>query len=54
MVKGASQALGVRAIARDIGVSFDKPVQTNTDATAAIGIGSRSGLGKVRHIEVNQ
>ena len=34
--------------------SFVKPIQTNTDASAAIGIGSRLGIGKVRHIEVNQ
>ena len=54
MVKGASQALGLKAIAKDIGISFDKPIQINTDASAAIGIGSRLGLGKVRHIEVNQ
>ena len=54
MVKGASQAMGLRAIAVDIGVSFVGPIQINTDASAAIGIGSRLGLGKVRHIEVNQ
>ena len=47
MVKGASQALGLRAIAKDIGISFVKPIQINTDASAAIGIGSRLGLGKV-------
>ena len=54
MVKGASQALGLKAIAEDVGVSLQAPIQINTDASAAIGIGSRLGLGKVRHIEVNQ
>ena len=54
MVKGASQAMGLRAIAEDVGVSFDGPIQINADASAAIGIGSRLGIGKVRHIEVNQ
>ena len=54
MVKVASQALGLRAVAEDIGVSFAGPMKTNTDASAAIGIGSRLGLGKVRQIEVNQ
>ena len=46
--------MGVRAIAGDIGVSFVKPIQINTDASAAIGIGSRLGIGKVRHTEVKQ
>ena len=46
--------MGLRAIAEDMGVSLRAPIQINTDASAAIGIGSRLGLGKVRHIEVNQ
>ena len=54
MVKGASQALGMVAVAEDLGTTLDEPIQLNTDASAAIGIGSRLGLGKVRHIEVNQ
>ena len=54
MVKGASQSLGLRGIADDLGVTYKEPIQINTDASAAIGIGSRLGLGKVRHIEVNQ
>ena len=54
MVKGASQAMGLKAIMDDLGVSLKGPIQINTDASAAIGIGSRLGLGKVRHIEVNQ
>ena len=29
-------------------------IRINTDASAAKGIASRKGLGKVRHIEVNQ
>ncbi len=54
MVKGASQAMGLKAIAEDIGAKFAGPIQINADASAAIGIGSRLGVGKVRHIEVNQ
>ena len=54
MVKGASQAIGLRAIMDDLGVSLKRPIEINTDASAAIGIGSRLGIGKVRHIEVNQ
>ena len=54
MVKGASQSIGLRGIADDLGVIYKGPIQINTDASAAIGIGSRLGTGKVRHIEVNQ
>ena len=38
----------------DLGVQFDGPIKAKTDASAAIGIASRLGVGKVRHIEVNQ
>ena len=37
---------------RDFGI--DLPITILTDASAAKGIASRKGLGKVRHIEVNQ
>ena len=52
MVKGASVALGVRSVLNDMGVR--KTIRLSTDASAAKGIASRKGLGKVRHIEVNQ
>ena len=48
MVKGASVGLGTRELIRDLGVNLRTKV--NTDASAAIGIASRKGLGKVRHI----
>jgi hypothetical protein len=54
LVKGGSVSLGVKAIAMDMGMEFKKPIVLNSDASAAIGIGSRIGSGKVRHIEVNQ
>ena len=54
MVKGASQSIGLRGLADDLGVTYKGPIQINTDASAAIGIGSRLGTGKVTHIEVNQ
>ena len=44
--------LGIRAMARDLGVSIG--VNVKTDASAAKGIASRKGLGKVRHIDVSQ
>jgi hypothetical protein len=52
LVRGASLGLGVRAILGDLGIK--SRVVINTDASAAKGIASRRGLGKVRHIEVNQ
>ena len=52
IVRGASIAMGMRSIMRDFGV--DLPITILTDASAAKGIASRRGLGKVRHIEVNQ
>ena len=52
LVKGASVALGVRSMLGDMGVTVR--VRVSTDASAAKGIASRRGLGKVRHIEVHQ
>ena len=52
MVKGASVALGVIGMLADFGVSVK--VTLHTDLAAATGIGSRRGMGKVRHIELNQ
>ena len=52
MVKGASVGLGVKELMRDLGMQLRTRVLT--DASAAIGIASRKGLGRVRHIEVNQ
>ena len=54
LVKGASQGIGIRNILGDIGVESIERVQVLSDASAAIGIASRRGSGKVRHIEVNQ
>ena len=45
---GMAQALGVQAIAADMGWEL-KP-RVYSDATAAIGISKRRGLGKVRHL----
>ena len=48
-VKGASVGLGMRALYRDIG--YDLPLRLWTDSSAAVGICSRQGLGKLRHLE---
>ncbi len=54
MVKGASVALGIKALSEDLGRQYEVPIEIKTDASAAIGIANRIGVGKVRHIEVNQ
>ena len=50
MVKGASNALGISAMLKDAGLDFG--IELETDASAATGIASRRGLGRVRHIEL--
>ena len=52
MVKGGSMALGVRSMLADMGIKVE--IRIRTDASAAKGIASRRGLGKIRHIEVHQ
>ena len=46
---GIAQALGIQSIARDLGM--DMRLRVHTDATAAIGIACRRGLGKIRHLD---
>ena len=50
LVKGASQALGLQSVIGDLGVRWD--IVLHSDATAAIGICRRRGLGKIRHLSV--
>ena len=52
IVKGASVGMGLQAVLRDFEV--ETSITIKSDATAAIAIASRRGLGKVRHIEVCQ
>ena len=52
LVKGGSNSLGMRALMNDLGV--DVKLKLKSDASAAIGIASRRGLGKIRHLEVSQ
>ena len=46
---GAAQALGIQSIMKDAGWAVD--VHLHSDATAAIGIARRKGLGKHRHLD---
>ena len=52
MVKGGSIGLGFQAMLQEFGVKV--PITIRSDASAAIGIVMRRGLGKVRHIDVTQ
>ena len=54
MVRAGSVALGIESLMADLGMREVGPIALNTDASAAIGISARIGIGKVRHIEVNQ
>lgn len=51
VVKGASRGMGFRSLACDLGLSCDFTLWS--DASAAIGICRRKGLGKIRHLEVS-
>ena len=48
---GASQSLGMQALAKDFG--FDWSIHLHSDAMAAIGVCRRKGLGKIRHLAVS-
>ena len=52
MVRGGAEGLGTRSILEDMGIYMK--IKLSEDSTAAKGIADRTGLGKVRHIEVNQ
>ena len=41
VIKGASVALEIRAICKDMGVELEKPIESKSDASAAIGINNR-------------
>ena len=47
---GIAQGLGIQSVARDLGFSIG--IRIHTDATAALGICRRRGLGKIRHLDV--
>ena len=48
-VKGASTGLGMKALYHNIGYAL--PLRLWTDSSAAVGICSWQGLGKLRHLE---
>lgn len=50
LIKCACQCIGLISLANDFGISLG--AQVMTDASAALGIVQRRGLGKLRHIDV--
>ena len=51
VVKGTTEVMGLKALLKDLGAEVK--IAVRSDATAAIGIVSRLGLGKVRHLAVS-
>ena len=48
VVKAAGEGLGFRSSLQDFGLTL--PIELHSDATAAIGMCKREGLGRVRHL----
>ena len=51
VIRGAGQGLGYQALLKDLGIEV--PLRVWTDSSAAIGICSRQGLGKLRHLDTH-
>ena len=51
LCKGAANAIGMRSVARDLGIKFK--LNLASDATAALGMSRRLGVGKVRHLDTS-
>ena len=51
VVRGSGYGLGYQALLHDVGI--DAEVRVWTDSSASIGICSRQGLGKLRHIDTH-
>ena len=50
-VKASAEGLGAQALLKDLGIMAD--VEVLTDASAALGILERKGLGRLRHVHTN-
>ena len=50
LVRAASEALGMKSIMHDLG--WDCKIRLLVDSSAAKSIASRTGLGKLRHLEI--
>ena len=54
VVKGATEALGLRSLGEDMRIQSEIGIDLHADSSAAIGICRRSGIGKVRHLATAQ
>ena len=51
MVRASAEGLGLQSLLKDIG--FDTVVRVKADASAALGVVERRGLGRLRHVHTN-
>ncbi len=51
LCKGAANAIGLRSVALDLGIHLS--LRVRSDATAALGIARRLGIGKIRHLDTS-
>ena len=49
---GAAEGLGQQSVGKDLNIHYD--VHVYTDASAAMGMVARKGIGRARHIEVGE
>ena len=52
VVKEASEAIDIQSVAADLGI--ETALHIRTDSSAAVGICTRTGIGKVRHLATGQ
>ena len=52
IVKATSEGMGIQSMMKDLGYDFKLIV--HTDSSAAVGIGNRHGLGKVKHMDIKE
>lgn len=50
LVKAAAEGIGVQALARDLGLEL--PLVISVDSSAAVGMAERTGVGRVKHLNV--
>ena len=51
VLKGAVEGLGFQAFAEELGCEFEAP-RVGSDSSAARGVASRHGLGKLKHLDL--
>ena len=51
LCKGADMGIGLRSVGDDLGIKHD--IEILSDATAALGIARRLGIGKIRNLDVS-